>query len=205
MKHLTSTLLLAGLVLLYCAVPSASAQSCGSTETFKQNGTGSASVFSNATNSKGSLRHESGALLKAALGKLDSAAPSDCQACGDAKGQVVLTSVPHAFLSGYSDEADCKKQFAATQAKPLQYLDRKFASLDELNSWVGDFSQGKGADGADLYVRCPGSCSPQFTYKIVRPAPNSLSASADVVCGPARDKSDNQYDLAVATSWSCSK
>lgn len=198
------------LVLLAClrgaafSVHEAAADCNKPEEAFKRHALASASVLSNAANRKGSLRFESSALLTEALTQLDSSEAAPCPAeCPKRSGAVSLKTVPHAFLSDYSDAPLCAEHLAQTSAAPLLYENRSFANLEELNTWVGDFSQGKGTDGKDLYQRCPGDCSPQFEYEITKPTPAAISATARVICGPARDKADNQYDLHVLTSAAC--
>lgn len=166
-----------------------------------------ASAWSNFRESKGSIAFESKRMLKKAEQGLENAAPpadicpADCKP--PEKPQIIFTSIPNKFISGYSDEAHCKDLSQRTASKPFRFEDRRFKSIEELADWFGQFSQGKGDDGAALYEKCDGSCSPQYHCEISESG-GSLTLDASVSCGAARDKDDNQYKLAVAYRWVCS-
>lgn len=165
-----------------------------------------ASTIANTFGKDGSLKKESKRLLSAAVDAISGAqVPQDAcpQSCETNEGpSAFLRSVPNKFLSSYSDQGECQTLDAQTKKEPLKYTNLKFQTLDELNNWFGDFSQGKGKEGADLYARCPGSCSPQYT-NIVRKVDNYFSLEVEVICGPARDKGDNQYQLSAGYRWNC--
>ena len=165
-----------------------------------------ASTIANTFGKDGSLKKESKRLLGIAVEKLGgSEIPQDActQSCETMHGPAAfLRSVPNKFLGSYSDQGECQTLEAQTKKDPFRYTNLKFQTLDELNNWFGDFSQGKGKDGADLYARCPGSCSPQYT-NIVRKENDYFSLQVEVICGPARDKSDNQYQLTAGYRWDC--
>lgn len=166
----------------------------------------SAAAWSNLRNQAGSIRFESGRLVASALSKLpqDNSSSASCKLdCASPKPAVMFTSVPNRFLKEYSDRDRCEQHLKKTKANPLQYTARKFRSLEEFNAWYGDFSQGKGKDGADLYKNCDGSCSPQYST-LIKPQGSVLEVDAQVVCGPARDKDDNQYKLSYSYIWTCS-
>ncbi len=169
--------------------------------------TASAGSWGNLRNNPGSLRFESSRLLTAATKSQPSSPPSDLTCppgCSAPKRpEVIFRSVPQKFLSDYSDREHCEQLRSATERAPLTYKNRKFPDADGLNSWFGDFSQGKGTDGSDLYSKCDGACSPQYTCEIRRSSDQSLIVDASVLCGPARDKSDNNYRLTVAYRWAC--
>lgn len=167
-----------------------------------------ASSWANVRNAEGSIRFESQRLLKKALDDL-TAAKAPAQICGEAcrpepAPQLLFTSVPKSFLKDYSEAQTCAGFLKTTTAKPFVYSNRTFASADELTSWFSDFSQGSGVDGKDLYERCPGACSPQYTC-IVHKEGETFKLNAEVICGHARDKDENAYKLATSYRWSCSK
>jgi hypothetical protein len=168
---------------------------------------GSASVWSNARSASNSLKVQSRTLLEQATTNRRLAAPpaSGCPAGCEPAGPplVVFRSIPNKFRAGYSDAGMCEKLEAQTRATPFRYGGKTFASLDDLNSWFSDFSQGDGPDGEDLYRRCSGVCSPQYTNVIDVTTKSALKLVAEVVCGPARDKSDNQYRLSIAYRFAC--
>ena len=165
-----------------------------------------ADSWPNLRNSPGSLRYESSRMLKEAANNLAGAkppadaCPAGCAAAG--KPTIVYLTIPNKYLTGYSDQKKCDAYFAKTKTAPFQYNGRQFGSIDDLASWFGDFSKGDGKDGNDLYAKCDGSCSPQYHTTIV---PNAAGYSLDaaVVCGAARDKGDNKYNLSIAYHWPC--
>ena len=92
-----------------------------------------------------------------------------------------------------------------TTKNPIEYRKTNFASIEAINTWFSDFSQGKGKDGENLYQRCDGLCSPQYTTIIEEKERGSYDVHAQVVCGPARDKNDNNYNLELFLRWTCEK
>jgi len=167
----------------------------------------SAGTWTNYRNQPGSLRFESELLLKDAVTELPNqmGAENLCEPdCGSSGVDISFSSIPNKFLSAYSEKEKCERYERETRAKPFTYTDRRFASAEELNSWFSDFSQGKGKDGSDLYAKCDGVCSPQYSL-IIRPVNGQLLVDASVVCGKARDKDDNSYTLKTAYRWRCRK
>ena len=195
---MTTNFVTRGAALLFAAsllAPNAfAADSCGES---KQEQIGSAkataSLWANARGSKGSIKAESDKLVAASVSKVKEAKKD---------GVIVLKTIPAKYKSDYSDKELCSKYLAQTQEKPFEYKGRNFASLDKLNEWLGDFTQGKGKDGKDLYKKCDGSCSPQYTTKI-KLTGNTYTVDSSVVCGHARDKDDNMYDLTATVQWQC--
>ena len=199
-----------GVGLLLAVQPlAAAADGCGSAyvDVPGSSALASASLWSNARSAGNSLKVRSRALLEqaAASRKVMAPPPGGCPAGCKPAGPplVVFRSVPNRFRTDYSDAGMCRKLEEQTQAAPFRYGARTFASLDDLNSWFGDFSQGDGPDGEDLYRRCSGDCSPQYTNVIDVTAHSTLNLVANVVCGPARDKSDDQYRLSIAFRFAC--
>lgn len=167
----------------------------------------SASMWSNVRSANNSLKVQSRILLEQAtasrkvMAPPDSGCPAGCKPAGPPL--VVFRSVPNKFRADYSDAEMCKKLETQTRAAPFRYDGKSFASLDDLNSWFSDFSQGDGPDGKDLYRRCSGDCSPQYTNVIDVTTNSTFKLAADVVCGPARDKSDDLYRLSIAYRFVC--
>ena len=194
-------------LLLAVETGAAAADDCGSAyvDVPGTSALGSASLFSNARSASNSLKVQSRTLLEqaAAHRKLMAPPPSGCPAGCKPAGPplLVFRSVPNMFRADYSDAGVCKKLEAQTRATPFRYGKITFASLDDLNSWFSDFSQGDGPEGKDLYRRCAGECSPQYTNLI--DIAGTFNLVAEVVCGPARDKSDNQYQLSIAYRFAC--
>lgn len=165
-----------------------------------------ASSWSNIRNAEGSLRYESNRIITgsgegiAGAAQPDSFCPAGCKP--DSNPIVVFKSVPNKYLQDYEDAPKCEKYLAETLNSPITYDNKKFASLEELSSWFSDFSQGSRAEGKDLYKKCDGDCSPQYT-SFMEKITGGYRLSAKVVCGKARDKNDNQYKLSAAYRWRC--
>ena len=168
-----------------------------------------AAAWSNLRNNPGSLSFESARLLNLATAssvKGQSNRPQVCPAGCRATEQPrkVLRSVPLKFIAEYEEFEQCQVLYQQTKQNPFSYLNRRFKSEATLTDWFQDFSQGKGIDGKDLYSKCPGKCSPQYSYKISKTeADQTINIDATVICGHARDKSDNSYRLSLAAVWSC--
>lgn len=165
-----------------------------------------ANTWDNVRGNAGSLKVESQKLLSRARKELlTSKAPEDLcpkECHPDSKPQIVFRSIPNKFLSDYSDREHCASLSEQTKLKPLAYSGKQFDSVDSLNSWIGDFSQGSGTEGKDLYKKCDGDCSPQYEYRILDNA-SAMNVDAVVLCGQARDKDDNQFKLSVSYRWQC--
>jgi hypothetical protein len=56
-------------------------------------------------------------------------------------------------------------------------------------------SRGNGKDGALLYDKCSGKCSPRYFMEVAQDG-EGFVANLDVVCGTARDKADNTFAIA---------
>lgn len=165
-----------------------------------------ASSWSNLRKNAGSLRFESLRLLLLADKKRPQAkapeglCPSSCQVTPNP--EIVFETVANKFRSDNNDSAKCQKMLEQTSIKPFRYEGRSFSNLDEFTEWFSDFSQGKGEDGKDLYRRCGGNCSPQYV-SVISHDDSGYHLQANVRCGPARDKKDNQYQLGVSYLWTC--
>ena len=166
---------------------------------------GTASLFANQSNKPGSVRYESGAILqKAQAGMPDAVKPADfCPAGCELRTTpvIVFKAVPQKFLTNYSGYDQCQKLMEETQKNPFEYYEQ-FDSMPQVQDWFSNFSRGKGADGQDLYKKCSGQCSPQYEFFITNDA-GKLALDAEIVCGHARDKSNNMYDISYSYKWLC--
>lgn len=155
-----------------------------------------ASSWANVRGAAGSLRAECASLFD--LGS--SALKADASG---AKAQAFkLESTPHVFLNDYDDKAHCQAKLDETSKRPIVYSGLTFTSVQELSDWFGKFSQGSGKEGKQLYAVCDKSCSPQFVL-LVKELDGKLVTEASSVCGHARDKSDDTYDLKLSSIVSC--
>ena len=153
----------------------------------------SAGFLSNLGNRADSIRATSKRMLDNAIGT----------ATSDASPQrIVFKSIPELSRKADSDDQMCERLEKATMKAPLEFNDKRFASIDELTDWIMGFTQGKGEDGKSLYEQCPGKCSPQYTWWIV-PDKTDLLVEARVVCGAPRDRDGNKYHLSIALAASC--
>jgi hypothetical protein len=165
-----------------------------------------ASMLANARNKKGSIRFETKEMLNKAETNLMTAekpadlCPSDCKLPDMPK--IVFQSIPNNFLAAYKQRDECEKLQDETEESPFTYNDKKFASMQDLEKWFSNFSQGKGEDGKNLYERCSGQCSPQYK-NIITNTDNTFVLNAEVVCGHARDKKDNSYKISYSYRWVC--
>lgn len=166
----------------------------------------SAALWRNVGNLSGSLSYETGELLKATENAQRGLEPPKdfCPASCKLRplSVIALSTVPIKFLTEYKDREKCEKLLKITQTEPFQYADRVFNNMEEFYDWYNDFSQGEGPDGEDLYKRCDGLCSPQYLSRIEKQGEN-LVVTSDVVCGPARDKGDDTYQINSNFLWVC--
>ena len=168
---------------------------CGSSPevTTLDSAAASAGFLANAGNREDSIRATSSRMLTSAIEK----AQSDTSA-----QRIIFKSIPELSKKTTSDDEMCERQEAATSAKPLEFGDKRFAGVDELNDWIMDFTQGKGTEGKSLYKQCPGKCSPQYTWWI-EPQKSELLVNARVICGRPRDRDGNKYQLSIALTPAC--
>ena len=202
---LYGTILLA--FLIQTGLAFGEADNCSSAvKTVKMESTqATASFFANERNKPGSIRYESGAILdKADNGLASAEKPEGLCPAGCAlpeKPVIVFQAVPQKFLTNYSDYNMCQKLLEQTEKTPFEY-NKDFGSMSEIESWFSDFSRGKGTDGQNMYEKCGGQCSPQYEFFIVN-TNGKFALDADVVCGHARDKDNNMYDISYSYKWQC--
>ena len=127
--------------------------------------------------------------------------------CGDAcdgrsVSEVVYRVEPTVFLAESEQQAMCLTLEDQTKLKPLHFGDKSFESIDKMNDWLMEFSQGRGKDGKSLYTQCGGNCSPRYTFRISQEG-GQLRVQADVLCGLARDKLSDLYVVSTAIEWRC--
>jgi len=166
----------------------------------------SASLLANVLNRPDSLRATSQRLFRDSADQIGDAdepidlCPSHCEIPGGP--QVVFRSEPRQTLDDYDQLDRCEQRLHDTQDVPLVYEDRVFDSVGALTHWWREFARGKGSDGKDLFERCDGRCSPRYT-SVITQSGAQLVVDTEVVCGHARDRQDNQFDLAYSLRWTC--
>lgn len=170
--------------------------------------TASADFLPNLFGSEGTIRYEFERMLTNADSMfLIAEAPKNlcglkCHAA--TQPAIVFSSKPRKFLKNYRGSEKCAELFEQSTLTPFRYSDLSFENVEDFLDWFEDFSQGRRTSGKDLYQRCGGACSPQ--YQTVLSKQNAeYSADISVICGHARDKLDNDYEVSVAYRWSCLK
>jgi hypothetical protein len=164
-----------------------------------------ASVWANLQNKDSSIKHLSKELLAQGLSSFPPAQTPEKVACSsDCSVQplVGLISTPLVFVEDSKKRQACQPHLEKTQQTPLVYQPEPFSSVEALQAWMTDFSQGKGKEGKKMYEDCPGDCSPQFSYQ-VEPENKTYTMRAEVICGLPRDKKDDMYELTVSHIWRC--
>lgn len=151
-----------------------------------------------------SIRAVAAKLLTAALDSRAGQAPAACAAgCTPAPApEVVYRVAPIMFLPTAQQQPLCATLERETQASPLTFPSKEFQSVEDLNAWIMEFSQGRGADGERLYAQCGGNCSPRYTFLIAR-GKQGLKVDAAVVCGLARDRASDDYSVSTALRNRC--
>ena len=167
--------------------------------------TGSVGFIKNMAEDPTSIRAVAGRLLETALnGDSKTAAHDECIGnCPDRlRSEVIYRVSPTAFLDAAEQHDVCRRFESETTVHPLEFDARSFASVAELNDWIMAFSQGRGADGKLLYERCSSNCSPRYTFLIAEQS-SGYAVRAQVLCGLARDKANDQYRISTALRRSC--
>ncbi|MFT4564973.1 MAG: hypothetical protein ACI9BW_004743, partial [Gammaproteobacteria bacterium] len=117
--------------------------------------------------------------------------------------EVVYRVEPTVFLAESEQQAMCLTLEDQTKLEPLHFGGKEFESVDKMNDWLMEFSQGRGDDGKSLYAQCGGNCSPRYTFRISQSG-GKLRVEADVLCGLARDKKGDLYAVSTAIERRCS-
>jgi len=172
----------------------------------KEQTTASAGLLSNLSKSRGSLRSELSRLLGNAREQIAQVKPTG-NACSSAcrkvtPAHILFRVAPNKFLESYADFDKCEKLQKQTSSQPLRFGPHRAGSIDELAGWLSDVSQGDGQDGAVLYQKCGGRCSPRYSMDVIADS-DRFVATLEVVCGHARDKKDNSYTIASSYRWAC--
>jgi hypothetical protein len=167
----------------------------------------SADTFKNIRSADGSLKAESKKMVERALQDVDGKRPAgfSCAAGCSVRSEVIFIVRPAQYQTDYSDEEHCAALLKETSGAAISFPKKSFtgeSSVEDLTEWIGQFSQGKGEEGSKLYDKCDKSCSPSFRYSIDK-TDSGISLLPSSVCGHARDKSDNNYDLSVTFHYSC--
>ncbi len=166
--------------------------------------TGSVGIIKNLAEDPSSIRAVAGRLLTNALTS-DGKNPSTAcdEACAQrAKSQIVYRVAPTAYLADDQQRDVCRKFENETTGHPLTFDQHEFRSVDELNEWIMAFSQGRGEDGRLLYELCSSNCSPRYTFLIAEQN-SGYAVKAEVLCGLARDKSNDVYRVSTAFRRTC--
>lgn len=165
----------------------------------------SAGFFANLRNADHSVRARTDQMLKDARTAAQALSERErgCRRpCGTPVVAVVFNSTPYRYLTNHREAAQCQVLLESTSRSPIVYERRRFPSDDEAREWYEELTQGDGADGEDLYRRCPGACSPAYSSVAYKDG-EEFVVSTSIVCGHARDKDDNQYSLSTALRWMC--
>jgi len=198
--------------MLCVAIPAESQQHCAPlhVDVAKDTGTASASSSANLLKSADSVGAQASQLLRNAQQQLGKAKPPDGKTCSAncalvrQPALVTLSVVPKTFLKNYADAEKCERLLKQTSSRPFKFGPHRARSEKELTAWLSDVSRGKGRDGTSLYAKCDGKCSPRYLMDVIRDG-DGFVANLEVVCGPARDKTDNSYAISSGYRWACQR
>jgi len=201
---------LLAMLILWAAVPAWSQQRCAPNhiDVPKERASATASSGANFRKSPESVRAQLSRLLGNARDQVAEARPPARNACSPGcrvvgrSAHIVVSVVPKKFLRGYADAQKCEALLRQTSSRPLRFGPHRARSETELTAWLSDVSRGNGQDGALLYDKCSGKCSPRYSMDVTQDG-DGFVANLDVVCGPARDKTDNTYAVSSAYRWAC--
>jgi hypothetical protein len=198
-------------ILMLCvATPAWSQQPCAPShiDVPKDKRTASASSSANLVKSDKSIAVQVSRLLREAQEQRPKVKPPDRKVCSSAcpvvgeSALVTLSVIPTTFLEKYADADKCERMLKRTSTQPFKFGPHRARSEKELTAWLTDVSRGRGRDGKTLYAKCDGKCSPRYFMDVARDG-DGFVANLEVVCGPARDKTDNTYDISSGYRWAC--
>ena len=151
-----------------------------------------------------SIRAVAEKLLTAAVENTEFLAPSACtDGCSDnVKAEIVYEVQPTAFLPKEKQNQVCLDFEESTKSDPMQFGPKTFPSVEDLHTWINDFTRGKGDDGKKLYDTCSSNCSPRYTFFIEKNG-EKLTVTSDVLCGLARDKDEEFYQVSTKIRQTC--
>ena len=169
-----------------------------------RNELGSAGIMYNMAEHPKSLRVVAAKLLTDALDSPTVDQAVDCaKECTAAKDPEIIYRVgPTVFLPQAQQQALCLTLERDTKLHPLVFPAREFDTVEELNSWVMEFSQGRGDDGKRLYQQCGANCSPRYTF-LIASGTAGLRVNPQVICGLARDRDRDDYRVSTAIRRPC--
>lgn len=165
---------------------------------------GSAGILHNLAEHPKSIRAVAAKLLSNALDGRDD---GDSTPCGPGctaspSPEVVYRVTPKVFLPDAQQAALCLDLEARTSKEPLHFAPQEFTSVEALNAWVMEFSQGRGELGKQLYDQCGGNCSPRYEFHIAQ-GKGGLNVETSVICGLARDTASDEYAVSTAVRRRC--
>lgn len=165
---------------------------------------GSVGLMKNLAEHPESIRAVAGRLLKSAVENTEFLAPSACTgACSSkVKAEVVYEVQPMVFLANEKQQQICLDLEKSTQANPMRFGPKSFPDVEALHQWINDFTRGKGDDGEKLYNDCGANCSPRYQFFISKDG-EALEVRSDVLCGLARDKDEENYQVATSIRQTC--
>jgi hypothetical protein len=164
---------------------------------------GSAGILYNMAEHPKSIRAVAAKLLSNALDGQDNSNGASCPGCtASASPEVVYRVSPKVFLPAAKQAPLCRTLEAATSKAPLRFAPQEFKSVEALNAWVMEFSQGRGELGKQLYDQCGGNCSPRYEFQIAQ-GEGGLNVEASVICGLARDTASDEYEVSTAVRRRC--
>lgn len=165
---------------------------------------GSAGILYNLAEHPKSIRAVAAKLLSSALDGEDAIPAAACGAGCTASGapEVIYRVAPKVFLPDAKQAPLCLSLEADTTRKPLQFAVQEFKSVEALNAWVMEFSQGRGELGKQLYAQCGGNCSPRYEFHIAQ-GEGGLKVETSVICGLARDTASEEYEVSTALRRRC--
>lgn len=203
-RHSLFAGLLLGMLSVSASEPPPLAGTCpeGNAEVPLATETGSVAFLHNLTGHPDSIREVAGRLLEDALEGPGAAKGCEPDCPVPNKSEVVYRVTPTAFLATDQQRPECIGFEDQTREEPMEFEPRAFATLDELNDWIMEFSQGRGEDGKLLYERCSSNCSPRYTFLIAEQS-SGYEVRAEVQCGLARDRSNNDYRISTALRRTC--
>ena len=201
---------LLAMLVLCAAAPAWSQQRCAPNhiDVPKERASATANSGANLRESPESVRAQLSRLLGNARDQVAQARPPSSNWCSPRcrvvgrPAHIVVSVVPKKFLRDYGDAQKCEELLKQTSSRPLRFGPRRARSEKELTAWLSDVSRGNGQDGALLYDKCSGKCSPRYFMDVTEDG-DGFVANLDVVCGPARDKTDNTYAISSAYRWAC--
>lgn len=172
-----------------------------STEYLLNEAFGSVGLLANLRGSEDSIRTVAKRLLSEALASNVNLGCAN--GCKQTFPEVIYKVAPTAFLKHSKQRRECLRLERETSQSPLMFAEQRFATLDDLNDWITNFSRGKGQQGKKLYQVCSSNCSPRYTFHVSGSVDSGFKLVAEVLCGLARDRSNKRYSLSSSLQARC--